>query len=358
MKTSEERSALRFGLVTAGHRFLLRALPFRDPDTELALRAFVEEAATCTLPEPERDAVLLRCLRVLDRHTGTRVPTLVERYLSSGGDPRNSVDRFAACVRDVLRYQGVGDPKIQQAVAIIDKRYNDPNLTQRDVAVAVGTSPTTFSVQFRRSIGLTFSTFLRQHRLDRAASLLATTNRTIKEVWASVGYNHAANFDHDFKRRFGETPREFRVRTIRTEAEQHHERAEAPPASSQPDRQAGAKTLLVIDDDETMRQTIGTVLRLNGYDVSFASGGAEGLRQAVDTSPDGILLDYRMADMDGLSFLRELRQRKPHSIRVAVFTADWDIYDREVEIWSLDAIIASKLCDLEEVERLAAYLVS
>lgn len=359
MKTSDERSTIRFGLVTAGHRFLMRALPFRDPDTELALRAMVDDASTCGLPEPERDAILLRCLRVLDRHTGARVPTLVERYLAGGSDPRQSVERFAACVRDALRYRGVGDPRIQQAIAIVDKRFGDPTLNQKDVALAVDTSPATFSVQFRRSVGETFSAFLRNRRLDHAASLLATTTRTIKEVWAAVGYNHAANFDHDFKRRFGETPREYRVRTIHAASELPCDHLDLPSAQPSAGPTSGPpKTLLVVDDDEVMRRTLGTLLRLNGYAVSFAAGGAEGLQQAVDTSPDGILLDYRMDDMDGLTFLRQLRQRKADPIRVALFTADWDIYDREPEVWSLDAIIASKLCDLDEIERLVAYLVS
>src|SRR5262245_10529152 len=219
MTTVVDSSAARFDLVTAGHHFLVRALPLRHPETELALEVFVDEADRSPLLAPERDAILLRCLSVVDRHTGGRLPTLVEQYLAGDHEPRNCVARFSACIRHVLRYRGVSDPRIQQAVAIIDARYGDSNLTQQEVALAIGSSPTTFCVQFKREMGQRFTEFIRDHRLDRAATLLTTTNKTVKEVWAAVGYNHASNFDHDFRKRFGMSPRQYRARAIRPVAE-------------------------------------------------------------------------------------------------------------------------------------------
>lgn len=354
----EKRSESRFALVTAGHHFLLRALPFRHPETELALQAFSLEATACALSEADHDAVLLRCLRVVDRHTGGRLPTLVEQYLTQGTDPGNSIARFSACIRRVLRYRGVGDPRIQEAVSIIDERYSDASLTQHEVALSVETCPATFSTQFRRETGVRFREFVRDHRLDQGAALLAATNKTVKEVWASVGYNHASNFAHDFKRRFGMSPRKYRERVIRVASQERPIASRRAPAYRPLEQGGTHKTVLVVDDDESTQELIGTCLRLDGYAVDVASSGTEGLRAADTTSPDAILLEYRLSDMDGLTFLRALRNRRPGSIRVALFTADWDIYDRKAELSALNAIVASKLCDRGGVQALVAYLVS
>jgi AraC-like DNA-binding protein len=204
-----DTSSDRLAFVVAAHHFVRRALPLRLHESELALQEFLEDPTMRSASESARDAVLLRCLRILDGHS-TCLPSLVTRYLRRC-DPRDSVSRFQVCVRDMLRSLGIGDPRVQQALGIIEKRHGNAALTQREVALAVGLSPSTFSMQFGRLTGLTFSEYVRSRRLAAAATLLATSTLAIKEIWASVGYNHASNFDHDFKRRFGQTPRAYRA---------------------------------------------------------------------------------------------------------------------------------------------------
>ncbi len=66
-------------------------------------------------------------------------------------------------------------------------------------------------------------------------------------------------------------------------------------------------TLLVIDDDPTVRDLLGRLLTRQGYRVLEAWGGEEGLRQAREHQPDLIVLDIHMPDRDGWSVLTELK---------------------------------------------------
>ena len=66
-------------------------------------------------------------------------------------------------------------------------------------------------------------------------------------------------------------------------------------------------TILVIDDDPLLGRALTERLTAEGYRVVTASGGQEGLRQALELQPSLILLDYLMPDQNGLEVLRALR---------------------------------------------------
>jgi len=70
-----------------------------------------------------------------------------------------------------------------------------------------------------------------------------------------------------------------------------------------------AKTLVVVEDNEIMREGIGTILRREGYEVVLTASGQEALEYLLDTPhPDLILLDMLMDDGDGWSVLNGLRK--------------------------------------------------
>jgi DNA-binding response OmpR family regulator len=68
-------------------------------------------------------------------------------------------------------------------------------------------------------------------------------------------------------------------------------------------------TVLVIEDDPDMRELERTMLDCNGYDVTLATNGQEGLRALQKCRPCVILLDLMMPVMDGLAFLAEREKR-------------------------------------------------
>lgn len=68
-----------------------------------------------------------------------------------------------------------------------------------------------------------------------------------------------------------------------------------------------AKTILVIDDEEDLRQSVADALETQGYTVILSADGRQGIDDAVAHMPDLILVDYRMPEADGVQFLRDLR---------------------------------------------------
>lgn len=67
--------------------------------------------------------------------------------------------------------------------------------------------------------------------------------------------------------------------------------------------------VLVIDDQPSVRRLLRAFLTLNGYDVTGASNGTEGLRAVEEHTPSLIVLDLRMPEMDGRQFAHELSAR-------------------------------------------------
>jgi two-component system KDP operon response regulator KdpE len=72
-------------------------------------------------------------------------------------------------------------------------------------------------------------------------------------------------------------------------------------------------TVLIVDDDASVRRALHTTLRTLGFSTSEASGGPEALLLARTTRYDVVLLDMNMPDMDGLETCRPLRRLLPHS---------------------------------------------
>jgi CheY-like chemotaxis protein len=81
------------------------------------------------------------------------------------------------------------------------------------------------------------------------------------------------------------------------------------PVSDKPRAAAAADTqlVLVIDDDQTVREVIGRYLEREGFAVAFSDGGREGLRLARDLDPAAITLDINMPDLDGWTVLAALK---------------------------------------------------
>lgn len=70
----------------------------------------------------------------------------------------------------------------------------------------------------------------------------------------------------------------------------------------------GKKRILIIEDEEDIRELIRYTLEREGFAVSEAGTGEEGLRSAAERNPDLILLDLMLPGKDGLSVCRELKE--------------------------------------------------
>ena len=78
--------------------------------------------------------------------------------------------------------------------------------------------------------------------------------------------------------------------------------------------------LLIVDDDATVRESLGEALSEAGYDVRTAEDAARALAALATRAPDVVLTDVRMPGLDGLELLRLLRERSP-GVQVILMTA-------------------------------------
>ena len=80
-----------------------------------------------------------------------------------------------------------------------------------------------------------------------------------------------------------------------------------------------SENILVVDDEQVIRDLTSMVLTPKGYMVEAVSSGAAALERADAINPALILLDYMMPEMDGLTVLKKLREKLPDSY-VVMFT--------------------------------------
>src|SRR3979490_2972092 len=66
------------------------------------------------------------------------------------------------------------------------------------------------------------------------------------------------------------------------------------------------QTILVIDDDESLRDTIGVMLEQEGFRAELAADGRSGYDRALALKPDLLLVDLRLPGMSGVAIRREL----------------------------------------------------
>ncbi|HEY6289824.1 MAG TPA: response regulator [Nitrospiraceae bacterium] len=83
--------------------------------------------------------------------------------------------------------------------------------------------------------------------------------------------------------------------------------------------------ILVIDDEQGIRNLLDTLLRRKGYDVVLAESGRKGLELFRRERPDVVVLDLKMPEMDGLTVLRQIHSldpKKPVIILTGAGTAE------------------------------------
>src|SRR5262245_12962736 len=83
--------------------------------------------------------------------------------------------------------------------------------------------------------------------------------------------------------------------------------------------------VLIVDDEQILAESMAAALAHAGHEVHCAAGAEEGLHTAFGQTVDLVLLDYRLPTIDGLEFLRRLRERGSIA-GVIMVTAHGDIH--------------------------------
>jgi AraC-like DNA-binding protein len=97
-----------------------------------------------------------------------------------------------------------------RAKDLADARYFEP-LDVADLARAARLSPAHFSREFRRAFGESPHQYLLTRRLERAAALLRTTDRSVADICFAVGLRSVGSFTTSFGRMFGLSPTAYRA---------------------------------------------------------------------------------------------------------------------------------------------------
>jgi two-component system chemotaxis response regulator CheY len=114
-------------------------------------------------------------------------------------------------------------------------------------------------------------------------------------------------------------------------------------------------SILVLDDSASMRQMIKTALMDKGHAIVGAANGVQGLKFAKSTAFDLVITDLNMPEMDGLTFVRELRKSPDHRAIPVLFvsTESRDAVKQEAKAagatgWVMKPFSADQLCRVVE----------
>jgi len=164
--------------------------------------------------------VLLSAAKIIEE-LGGEAKVVLSEYFDAGsqlGDD-TGIENIGALLTAVLekviefrdastgsKYNGI----IKTAQEFIKKNYSDKDISLHSVAKEVSISPNHFSTIFSQETGETFISFITRVRLDKAKTLLKTTQMRTSDIGYDVGYNDTHYFSYVFKKNTGMTPKEFR----------------------------------------------------------------------------------------------------------------------------------------------------
>jgi two-component system response regulator YesN len=105
-----------------------------------------------------------------------------------------------------------GDPQIDRIKAYVEEQFR--TVTLKDIAGVVHMNPYYVSTYFRKKTGRSFSDYINEVKMRKAAEYLADPSYKTYEISELVGYVNPKNFSKSFKAFYGKNPREYRMDMI------------------------------------------------------------------------------------------------------------------------------------------------
>jgi len=127
------------------------------------------------------------------------------------------LDLLSKCQkRQTLSTPFFAEPQSQVEQKRIEKIFNyihnnyTGNISLAQIASSVHMSPSNFSQYFKKIAGRSFITYLNDIKISKACELLANTGKTVTEICYDCGFNNLSNFNRQFLKRKGASPRQYR----------------------------------------------------------------------------------------------------------------------------------------------------
>ena len=117
--------------------------------------------------------------------------------------------------------------------------------------------------------------------------------------------------------------------------------------------------VLVVDDDANNRLLLASLLRYERHTVLEAANGAQGLQSVAEHSPDLVIVDLNMPEVDGVTFIRRLRETpesKDLKVALSTGTAMTEAMQDFLDLYGVGAVIP-KPSEPEEILRLLRLLL-
>ncbi|MCS7151840.1 MAG: response regulator [Endomicrobia bacterium] len=113
--------------------------------------------------------------------------------------------------------------------------------------------------------------------------------------------------------------------------------------------------ILIVEDDPTIAELIAERLKNEGYEVYIAFTGKDGLKYMDESNPACITLDIHLPDISGVEVLKEVRQKKEHSLPVIIITSD-ETARKDVEPYSPEAFF-KKPVDFQKLKNVIKNVI-
>jgi CheY-like chemotaxis protein len=102
------------------------------------------------------------------------------------------------------------------------------------------------------------------------------------------------------------------------------------------------RSILVVDDDENLAQTLSIILRAHGYRVSTAYTGVDGYEKYLSCPTQVVITDIQMPEMDGLEMMACIRSINP-TVKTVYLSGNLDRFQENVDSERLEFNVVSLL---------------
>lgn len=110
------------------------------------------------------------------------------------------------------------------------------------------------------------------------------------------------------------------------------------------------RIILLVEDNDMLIRAYQMILEKGGYEVVLANNGKEALNKLKSTTPDVILLDMLMPEMDGLQFMIQLKKRGqnlPYKVVILTNLGDEPMVKEAISLGATDYVLKAQLSPLD-----------
>ncbi len=120
-----------------------------------------------------------------------------------------------------------------------------------------------------------------------------------------------------------------------------------------------AKKILVVEDDRFLRELITQKLNREGYDVSEAVDGEDGVKKADEVKPDAILMDLILPGIDGFEAITKIKEKSEFETTPIIILSNLgqrDDIERGLKLGAVDFLVKAHFTPGEIIEKIEKVL--